>query len=281
MTNQTLEINKRLYFLHIPRVGGMDICHMVNSNLDKQNIPRYPSPSVDSSLEKPINFNQYLFIQRHLGTYPIDKTDNLDVACLFRNPVDRMISNFNLAWNKFIVGNSEYERFKEIKDKLRYYLIKDNEHISQNNLQTRYVCNTIPKAVAETRFNQTPMINKYKEQLINIDQSTHSWHILNEKTSVEFAKKQIDSFSIIGISEKHNDFKFKIKQWFLNNYNLTLNENKIENKVNETSINYNNKNYSSKDLFNMLTNDEINIVTNNNQMDFEVYNYVKEKLNVK
>jgi len=281
--NQTLEINKKLYFLHIPRVGGMAITHMVNATLDTNNIARYPSKFFvnNLNLEQPLNFNNYLFIQRHLGTYPIGKAKNLDVACLFRDPLERIVSNFHLAWNKFIIGNPKYEIFDEIEDKLKYYLIDDEQHKLQNNLQTRYICNSIEECVAQIRFNETPMLKKYTDDFNLIDKSTHSWHILNNQTSVEFAKKQIDSFSIIGISEKHDDFKNKIKDWFLNNYGLILNDSFVINKINQTLINYKNKQYLNSDLIAMLNDNDKKNILKNNQMDFEIYNYVKEKINVK
>jgi hypothetical protein len=118
-------MTKQLYFLHIPKTGGMNIVAKIrlNSTLD---------PFIgfnDSTIEE---FSSSNFIVGHFGKTPITKNKDISVACILRNPIERSISNFIHSYNvapQNVKDNDTYKTIEKIEDKLRYYLFKT--HIIQ------------------------------------------------------------------------------------------------------------------------------------------------------
>ena len=205
------------------------------------------------------NLSKYNYIQAHIGTYPIDKINNLSIACMVRNPIDRSISNFLWIYEKLLKYNKKYLNYSEMVDKLKYYLFEDDFYFEHNNIQTRFICNQSNNIVFEKN--------------INYEEWSKNWCLQNTNTSFEFAKKQINSFDIVGTLDNFNYFNNQIEQWFINNYNINFVK-KTNAKILESNLN---NIYTTKYLKSLLTKKDMNAIINNNDLDFKIYNYVKEK----
>lgn len=225
------------------------------SNVGMNNINILPNSSPPYKKD----LSEYNYIQAHLGTYPISKINNLSVACMVRNPIDRSISNFLWIYKKLLKNDKKYLNYSEMLDKLKYYLFEDSFYFEHNNIQTRFICNKSN----ETIFNNT----------INYKEWSKNWCLENNNTNINYAKKQLDFFDIVGTLDDFNLFNNKIEKWFINNYNTHFTK-KINTKVLESKID---DIYTTEYLKSLLTKKDIDAIINNNILDVEIYNYVKEK----
>ena len=224
-------------------------------NLETENLNMLlnPGPTFNK------NLSEYNYIQAHLGTYPINKINNLSVACMLRDPVDRSISNFLWIYERLLKNNKKYLNYSEMINKLRCYLFEDDFYFEHNNIQTRFICNESNDIVFEKNID-------YKDWSKN-------WCLKNTNTTFEFAKKQIDSFDIVGTLDNFNYFNSEIEKWFLNNYKTNFIK-KSNIKILESNLD---NIYTTKYLKSLLTTKEIDAIINNNDLDFKIYSYVKEK----
>jgi hypothetical protein len=260
-----MEINRRLYFLHIPKTGGRSIDGCIGETLDSLGIPRYYRDGL--RVEGQIDFNDYVYIQRHIGTYPIGKTKNLDVAVILRDPIDRSISNFLFIHDGYLKNNPQYENCDSLVERLKYYLFEDSEHTSQNNIQSRFICNTM----SDDLFNH---LFFGKQTSLEYTRKTNCGYIEDSNTEIEFAKQQLDSFSIVGTNDCHSFFLEQICNWFEKNYNININRQKYS-RINNSSLYFNAVKYDTKLLRSLLTKQELNRIEKNNAVDCELYEYAK------
>jgi hypothetical protein len=255
-------MNKQLYFLHIPKVGGINISTSVIFN---KNISFY-----DTSNEKTIeNFYSAQYLYGHMGKTPIEKIPGISVACLFRDPLERFVSNFIHSYNTYndkIFKNKAYSNIENIEDKLKYYLFEDLYYSTVTNFQSRTIFNIMTEDAFENMFKKFNDLN-YK----NIEKENNLWYLCNNSFSFEDIKNIVDSFEITGTTDNHDDFFEKISKWFLDNYNQT-----IINNPNEVSFIIDKHiKHTTKSLLESLTENEKETFKSRHSIDFELYNYIK------
>jgi len=261
-----MEVHNRLYLLHINKTGGTSVLHSIKDTLDENGLPWYPKPEVPQQMIS--DFNRFAYIQRHIGLYPIGKTDNLSIACILRDPVERIVSNFAWSFKAFVRDNPKYLDIHQIDEKLRFYLFEDQDHRPQNNMQTRFVCNSISDELFYDLFNCGP--GEYHK-----NKKTNSGFIPDTFTDINLAKYNLSAFNIVGTIENHNSFLHKVHDWFGENYGLKFDTNK-DIRENVSCIEYDGKKYTSKQILSMLPNSEIDRVRENNRLDQEIYEYAKK-----
>jgi hypothetical protein len=260
-------MNSKLYFLHIPKTGGQTLIQTLFPILDRNNIKYYKN-TIPPHTE---DLNNNVFLSGHFGTYPLEHLSGFDVACIFRDPVERSLSNFNYIY-PIIKDREEYKAIPEYPDKLRYYLFEDENFLFHRNTQSRFICNSADQFlfVNYDWGMETNRDSKVKKIM------TNGWLVDNSKTSFELAKKQIDSFKIVGTVEKHAKFMADVWSWFKNNYGIDMP--KLEEKIlNNSQTEHNGLIYHTEDLKKMLTKVEYNRVVENNSLDCEVYEYVRKR----
>jgi hypothetical protein len=260
-----MEVHSRLYLLHINKTGGTSVLHSVKDVLEKNDLPWYPKPEVPQQMIS--DFNRFAYIQRHIGLYPIGKTENLSIACILRDPVERIVSNFAWSFKAFVRDNHKYANMLTLEEKLRFYLFEDNDHMPQNNMQIRFVCNSISEELFYDLFNCGPgEYHKHKK--------TNSGFIPDTFTDIGLAKHNLSSFDIVGTIENHKLFLSRVHKWFEEKYNLEFDEEK-DVKSNASLVEFNGEQFSSKRIYEMLSQSEIDRVRENNRLDQEIYEYAK------
>jgi hypothetical protein len=260
-----MEVHSRLYLLHIYKTGGTSVLHNVKDVLEKNGLPWFPKPEVPQQMVS--DFNGFAYIQRHMGLYPLKKTENLSIACILRDPVERIVSNFAWTFKAFVKDNPKYSVFNSINEMLRFYLFEDDDHKSQNNMQTRFVCNSISDELFFDLFNCGP-----REYLKS--NTTNGAFIPNTFTDIKLAKHNLSSFDIVGTINNHEIFVHKIHKWFKEKYNLQF-DGYRDIRENSGLVDFNGEQYSSKQLFSMLSHSEIDRVREANQLDQEIFEYAK------
>jgi hypothetical protein len=255
--------NKTLYFLHIPKTAGTTSGIALNHFLIANNLPKYPPsnpPHGDVSSE-------YAFIQGHLGRYPISKIKNISVATLVRDPLSRSVSNFLYIYDRVLFNKKEYLNLKTIEEKLKYYLLEDPNYFFHRNIQSKFIC-------SEPGENMFKDITSYEE--IDYEDRIKQWYLKDIKITPELVKSYIDDFDIVNTTLNVPLFINRLVDWFNSNYP------EIEKKslgteilnMNISSVNFNNKNYTTQSLISSLSDEEIEKFLDLNSIDFELYEYV-------
>ena len=265
---------KQLYFLHIPKTAGRFVKENIRAALYKNEIPSYTNTHYPHN----VDLNQQAYIAGHFGTYPIEVVDGIDVACIVRHPIDARLSYFNFIYEPQFAGQDAYDSIPEYVDKLRYYLFSDPNAKAHINYQARFICNPTDKRI----FNASKFIRE-DEAVLEADGKFNdgkvfTWFVKDEKTSLEYAKSQIDSFKIVGTVENIDLFMSKKNKWFKDNYNVDIKWNK-ENKINESSVLYKDVNYTTSKLKDMLSDEEKQMILDQNAIDYEIYKYIQGKEN--
>lgn len=265
---------KQLYFLHIPKTAGRFVKENIRSVLYKNEIPSYTNTHYPHN----VDLNGQAYIAGHFGTYPIDVVNDIDVACIVRHPIDARLSYFNFIYEPQFAGQEAYDSIPNYIDKLRYYLFSDPNSKAHIDYQSRFICNPTDGRL----FNASKFIREDEKVLeaegkFN-DGKVFTWFVNNDKTSLEYAKSQIDSFDIVGTVEGIDLFMSKKSKWFKDNYGISIEWNK-ENKINESSVLYDGVTYTTSKLKEMLTDEEKQMILNQNKIDYAIYNYVKGKEN--
>lgn len=258
-----METNKTLYFLHIPKTGGMYVGSSIFRFLNRNGLPKYPpTPPPHADVDE-----NYAFIQGHLGRYPISRVPNLTVATLVRDPLDRAISNFLYIYNRVLINRPEYVAIEKMEDKLRFYLFDDPYYTAHRNIQSKFICSE-------------PETNNFRNipTEIELDYRTRSkqWYLVDVDLSFDLVKSCIDSFEIVNTSNKVPVFLNRIIAWFNKNYpNLEVKE--LESGLtftNASSVEESNQLYTTEDLKAKLTDEDIAKFLELNNIDFELYEYV-------
>ena len=257
----------KMYFLHIPKNAGTTLIKTISTALRFADIKHYTNsiPPHDTDM------NDNIFLSGHFGTYPIESLSGFNVSCIFRDPVKRVLSNFNYIY-PILFEREEYSKLSNISERMKYYLFEDENFISHKNTQTKFICNPASDAILGKSQNYS---DEYKEKYAK-HLMTRDWFLTENKTSIDFAKKQIDSFLITGTVEKYQDFAENLYSWFNDNCNVKINYNK--NIFINQSLNIEGGNsYVSSDLMSLLTKKECDRIIEENSLDYEVYEYVKKR----
>jgi hypothetical protein len=258
-----MTINKTLYFLHIPKTAGMTSGVALSQFLIANNLPKYPPsapPHGDVSSE-------YAFIQGHLGRYPISKIDNLSVATLVRDPLDRAISNFLYIYNRVLSNREEYLNLKTLEAGLKYYLFDDPNYIPHRNIQSKFICSE-PE---ENMFKDLPVDGQ-----LDYENRSKQWYLKDIEITPELVTSYVDQFEIVNTTTNVLGFIDRLVDWFNTNY-PDLETKKITTEIsniNNSSISFANKTYTTESIKTSLSDEEIAKFLDLNSIDFELYEYV-------
>jgi hypothetical protein len=262
---------KQLYFLHIPKTAGKYVSENIKRSLDANDISYYISTHHPNNN----NFAKKVYTAMHAGRYPIDVVPDIDVATIIRNPVEARVSYFNFLHNRALFSRKEYLERESPLDKLRYYLFEDPNFELHNNYQSRFICNS-----ADSRaFSPLDFYTNHYEELMSPflkRGEAFSWFIDNTNTSKENALKAIKDFKIVNSLDRIDLFEKNINNWFNANYNVEIEFNK-DNIVNAGIFSYGNEEgITTEHLVSLLSESEIDLILKNNDIDYFIYNYVKD-----
>jgi len=273
---------KTLYNLHIPKCGGKGFQNLITI-LEKNGLSTFNVKSKDFD-----GYDKYAYVQTHYGSDPMDKYPEIDTACLFRDPLERLISQF--AWaNMEGIYKQDFEDYAEenIHKLLKYFLFEDEKFVNNNNLQAKFLCNAIDQGIFYIKHISPLMPDGSAVQTENpFFYGIHwqEWLISNSKTSLEYAKQQIDKMIIVDTLENYDRFVSNVCNWFKDNYQLDIEQEFRYSLVTENpTFNYSiftdskGNEWTTAKLKALLTPEEIAKVYENNSIDLEIYNYVKGK----
>ena len=274
-----MNIQNKLYMLHIPKTGVRYVNQIIRPQLKKYNILCYPS----TPYEKNTNLNDFHYMHGHFGNYPLSNVTNLSIACIFRDPLERAVSNFVFIYNKIL--KDRYSNIYNIKDQLTEYLFNDNHYYLHNNIYARFLLSGTDHEIIHISKQNEDIFNNIKTQeeinKIKLEYFERSkiWYLPEVDISFEEAKKNIDKIEILGLFENIENFIYDIWFWFYKNYNVekSININLINNTFSKLN-DFNNKEYKTKDLLSLLSISDIEKYKKNNEIDYKIYNYVKQKL---
>lgn len=268
--NKQVEL-KQLYFLHIPKTAGKYVSENIKRSLDANDISYYISTHHPNNN----NFAKKVYTAMHAGRYPIDVVPDIDVATIIRNPVEARVSYFNFIHNRALFSRKEYLERESPLDKLKYYLFEDPNFKLHNNYQSRFICNS-----ADYRaFSPLDFYTNHYEELMSPflkRGEAFSWFIDDTNTSKENALKAVKDFKIVNTLDRIDLFETNINNWFNTNYNVHI-EFKKDKIVNAGVFNYGNEEGVTTDyLISLLSQSEIDLILKNNDIDYFIYNYVKD-----
>jgi hypothetical protein len=258
-----MTINKTLYFLHIPKTAGMTSGIALGQFLVANNLPKYPPsspPHGDVSSE-------YAFIQGHLGRYPISRIENISVATLVRDPLDRAISNFLYIYPKVLSMKEEYLNLKTLEAGLKYYLFDDPDYISHRNIQSKFICSE-PE---ENIFKDLPVDGQ-----LDYENRSKQWYLKDIEITPELVKSYVDQFDIVNTTTNVSVFINRLVDWFNTNYpdlEIKSLSSEIFN-INNSSVSFANKTYTTESIKTSLSDEDIVKFLDLNSIDFELYEYV-------
>jgi len=275
---------RTLYMLHIPKTGGLGI-RTISDILFKHGIPTYPSPFQFQG------FDQHAYLHGHFGTLPIDQNPDIDVACLVREPFDRVVSSF--IWLMMQGELQKYEPYASSADMgqlLRYYLFEETQY-PVNNLMTRFLSNgtdpTIFRLMYVSPFWEDGTDIPLKRADVSKDYYK-SWY-LTDNTSLSKAYDTLDRVNLLGTTENHADFTSRVMTWFRDNYNLDIETDFKAALADKAGGNpffnfgfYTDAGgtvWTTEGLKALLTDAERARVYDLNSLDVDVYRYALEKVN--
>jgi hypothetical protein len=273
---------KTLYYLHIPKCGGIGFENLIPI-LENNNLPTFNRKTKNFK-----SYEDYAYVSARYGSDPLDK--GVSSAAIFRDPLDRMVSHF--AWGmmsgEHIKHFDAYNLDSNIEKLFKHFLFDDEQMSSNNNLQTKFLCNGIDEGIFWIRHIEDPNVY-HPDVVVSVNPTIHSalteWMIPNDKTSIEYAIQQVDKLAIVDTLENHDRFTTNVCNWFKENYNLDIEEEFRASLVNENpTFNYSKftdssgNEWTTAKLKALLTEEEIARVYANNALDLELYNYVKDKV---
>lgn len=258
-----MEINKQLYFLHIPKTAGMTVGVNFAQFLITNNLPKYPpSPPPHSDVS-----SEYAFIQGHLGRYPISKLENLSVATVVRDPLDRAISNFLYIYDRVLFSRPEYTNLDSMEDRLKHYLFDDPVYIPHRNIQSKFICSE-----PETNMFKDIPTDEESDYLTRSKQ----WYLKDIEIDFNLVKSCVDSFEIVNTTNNINVFISRLVGWYNTHYpdlRFKTLSTPIFN-VNQSEVKLKDETFTTGMLKEKLSDSEVERFLELNLLDFELYEYV-------
>jgi len=199
-------------------------------------------------------------ITGHFACYPIDLFNSfkkkLHTFTLVRNPIERVVSHY--LYESRIdpsVSTHSIDNFEKF--------ITDNTS-TLTDLQTKNMTSTLDKDIANIVAKNTLFDNILLNDTFTELGKTSRF--LSKDTKEDKWKDHIEKFSLIGIVDNKKDFREQL-------YSLLNSEGYHQQPTPEYNIN---KNFvSTKDFIKTLPKDIINTITEINQNDIAMYEYIK------
>ena len=277
-----MNIQNKLYMFHIPLTKVRFVNQIVRLYIKPAYLPAYPSIAKETNT----NLNDFAYMHGHFGNYPLSNVTDLSTACLFRDPLERAVTNFAFIYNRIL--QDKYSNIEGMKNKLVEYLLNDQDYTFHNNIHARFLLSGTDheiQHIANPPFEkhwQDPTLSIEEKNVIESEYILRSknWYFPETEISLNSAKNVIDNIDIIGTSDDIDSFIDSVLGWFDQNYGINhdVHPNLLIDATDPQVIDSDGNNVKVEDLLLLLSESEINQYKENNQIDYGIYEYVKSKL---
>ncbi len=197
--NMSVDWNRALYFLHIPKTAGTTLYHLLDEKFDLQAVcpARFWLELLDLPSEK---LPHYQFFRGHFG-YPLHRFLNRDLMhmTMLRDPVDRAISYFEHVrrhphdfFHKTIVSQQ-----MEFADFIR----SPETQFTVANLQTRTLAFDL-----DIRLPQVRSLNQFATNPFGLDGITETTILdIPDDELIEMAKQRLAQCVCVGLVEQFQE----------------------------------------------------------------------------
>jgi Sulfotransferase family len=272
--------NKQLYFMHIPKAGGMSLMATLEPVLRASGLPYFMHRYTDDSCT---DLNTCVFLQGHFGLYPLTKNSKFETAILLRDPLDRAVSNFAMLHRMNVLDKSaEYLSLETLEEKLKYYLFEDVLTTNHRNIQSRFMSTSGDYSILNIIFDPAANTHKQNEkakaalQPSNYSKKARQWFLGDAPLNWESVKSTIDNASILGTTENHNGFVDKVIKWLQNNYPQHITTDLVPEHLTANTSGL--AGHSTENLKALLSDDDKAKVYEYNYIDARAYRYVQQLL---
>jgi len=177
------------YFLHIPKTGGTSFAKMIDGHYSKNEILPYQIwPDLVEAW--PLNVKDYKLVRGHFGhgLHHIFGRNNMRYLTMLRDPVDRMISQFNHITIDYKFNNWNFNfPYSSLEE-----MIQKRPHVLAN-IQTRYLA--ADNELSNSTYNQS------KVQMYPVWGDSNL--LFNPEKIFEKACRNLDQFYFVGFLEQY------------------------------------------------------------------------------
>lgn len=219
-----MRINKKIYFLHIPKTSGMKMQYEIlesSKSPEAKNSPCVYLPGEFEFVFNPEIANYYNIICGHFGRNPIDTVDNLFTFSILRNPFDQYIS---LA--KYAAAQQSIEFTEEFLD---LFITNNNDFFSQ--FEGMSGCDNPQSSFLFSKTSYIERLSGYAEKVVFVDKP---------KSYLDMKEKLVGI--TIGTVEKRFLLVDEVNKVLRKEYNFEIqNNNKIVNSTPPVSFKISNR----------------------------------------
>lgn len=256
----TISNKETFYFLHLAKTSGMSLKEELkdvfkNEQMFINNIQHLNELEMLNSK----------FISGHFAMYPIDmfKKNNkkIHAITITRNPLDRAISFFVFRYK---VHDSMLNKKTEGLTSKYFdnFLYDPNNLDFINNFQSRSITSSLD--IEMSNLWSSKYINKSIDRFQLTSRMAANCNFIERKSNGSSWKSNMDKFDIIGTMDQ--------RELFLNRLSIILEKNNY--RASFKNIKNNASDFEIEQIKKILTKDQINRITELNNYDFELYDFL-------
>lgn len=204
--------------------------------------------------------SKFHLIDGHYGIDPIITHPDIKTFSIFRNPIDRVVSNFTVLEDLYF---TEKETNKEKLYFFESWVRDDNNLLLKSNFQSRFLSKSSSPKNRTITIDQEYLNQLNEKQKTRIEQLM-GWGIDQSEIDFNYVEKIFNNLVLIGTTENHYSFMKNLVDMFNTSDKLNLDINKIKNtKFNNSPLSF----YINANM----TKEAKDILKNLNRLDFVLW----------
>lgn len=265
----------KIYHHHIPKTAGATVKDLLENQIKEQlNLKQHNRPGLDDAWREilPGHEKEYDYYCWHLAAQPYLFMPKIISFTAIRNPVARIVSNF--FWGKSWL--TQAYGITDTWELFRIYITEPEFNRTTKDFQARYLVNDIEREkiiYAPLDKENDLKMKELKHDIqrnqfwINGELITRSWLVNNDPYTFEAAKDRLNKMVVVGLSEDINKFVLDLISYFNKNHSVNFEHIDLATKSNVQD--------ESKTFFNELPKHIYDYLVEKNQVDYQLWEYVK------